>query len=728
MRVFDIQDTSKHAKGFTLYKIVSIVYPKSCPDAVTKITVWKRYNDFKKLHRELKLRHKSMHIEEKFPNLPNSSFFKRFETEIISQRKTSILAFLEYVALHPSLFKSIEFVKFFETSHTPQEALNSNINIIRAQLNLPNDPEVIFANNSDDDFGHSDSDSISTFSVTSTSVLPNDDLSMLENRSNSSLTNSNPLQSSCTSLSSTRLAPDRPELVAPSCNNVYPTPPTTPEVTTSQEAMDPTQYINTATTHIEKGTALELEQKFEEAFDIYKLGISIFLKGVKGDVDKNRRQMVKYQIEKYILRAEKIYHLHLSPEMTQIKNICKNSYDITLYNIKRPIEDLINFKVLKLIGNGMVVLHRKEHNVFYMKVIQKSLQFSDSLYLNIPKDVPYMVKLFQYYDGPNAVFIVTQYISGGTLLDHIKQKTISTNIETLTKYSSVTFEKEIYDSTDRDGEDLSSDSSECSYSDLISDYTNKKNSNSISSISKTEKISNSDTEEGSSITSEYEAKSMDGLPANLSVASNIVNGIEKDHSNDSINRTFQRSFSEKSYTEEFSCINYIPPLYDVVQWAAQLLLAIDKLHKMGVVICDLNPDKLLLDERNNLMLTFVCNFREKGNLFFNKFDNTYYCAPEIFGLGHVTFAADWWSYGAIVFEILTGMSLRSVHPEGIYNYTILKIPKYVSPEGKSLIRQLLIYDPQGRLGCGTNGTEELKSHPFFMAIDWSQLQREAFKM
>lgn len=25
MRVFDIQDTSKHAKGFTLYKIVSIV-------------------------------------------------------------------------------------------------------------------------------------------------------------------------------------------------------------------------------------------------------------------------------------------------------------------------------------------------------------------------------------------------------------------------------------------------------------------------------------------------------------------------------------------------------------------------------------------------------------------------------------------------------------------------------------------------------------------------------
>lgn len=58
----------------------------------------------------------------------------------------------------------------------------------------------------------------------------------------------------------------------------------------------------------------------------------------------------------------------------------------------------------------MVVLHRKEHNVFYMKVIQKCLQISDSKYLNIPKDVPYMVKLFQYYVSPNAIFIVTQYV------------------------------------------------------------------------------------------------------------------------------------------------------------------------------------------------------------------------------------------------------------------------------------------------------------------------------
>lgn len=53
------------------------VYPKACPDAVTKVTVWKRYNDFKKLHRELKSRYKCLEIAEKYPTLLSTSYFKR---------------------------------------------------------------------------------------------------------------------------------------------------------------------------------------------------------------------------------------------------------------------------------------------------------------------------------------------------------------------------------------------------------------------------------------------------------------------------------------------------------------------------------------------------------------------------------------------------------------------------------------------------------------------------
>lgn len=59
------------------------LYPESCPDAVTKVTVWKRYNDFRKLHREIKALHKSFQIKDKLPNLPNTMFFKRLHCVVI---------------------------------------------------------------------------------------------------------------------------------------------------------------------------------------------------------------------------------------------------------------------------------------------------------------------------------------------------------------------------------------------------------------------------------------------------------------------------------------------------------------------------------------------------------------------------------------------------------------------------------------------------------------------
>jgi hypothetical protein len=35
--------------------------------------------------------------------------------------------------------------------------------------------------------------------------------------------------------------------------------------------------------------------------------------------------------------------------------------------------------------------------------------------------------------------------------------------------------------------------------------------------------------------------------------------------------------------------------------------------------------------------------------------------------------------------------------------------------------QLLKHNPQERLGCGVNGVQELKAHPFFSGIDWEMV-------
>lgn len=69
-----------------------------------------------------------------------------------------------------------------QTSHTPRDYLNSNINLIRADLNLPEDPEVCVSltNNSDDDKTPSDSDSIGSCLALSSQVRMTVFLSLLK--------------------------------------------------------------------------------------------------------------------------------------------------------------------------------------------------------------------------------------------------------------------------------------------------------------------------------------------------------------------------------------------------------------------------------------------------------------------------------------------------------------------------------------------------------------------
>ena len=63
---------------------------------------------------------------------------------------------------------------------------------------------------------------------------------------------------------------------------------------------------------------------------------------------------------------------------------------------------------------------------------------------------------------------------------------------------------------------------------------------------------------------------------------------------------------------------------------------------------------------------------------------------ELSGLDEATVSADWWSLGAILFELLTGELLVHCHPGGIHSHIPIVVPGKVSPEAKSLIEQVRI--------------------------------------
>ncbi|CAN1277255.1 Serine/threonine-protein kinase AtPK2/AtPK19 [Linum perenne] len=103
-----------------------------------------------------------------------------------------------------------------------------------------------------------------------------------------------------------------------------------------------------------------------------------------------------------------------------------------------------------------------------------------------------------------------------------------------------------------------------------------------------------------------------------------------------------------------------------------------------------------------------------------------YMAPEIIqGKGHDK-AADWWSVGVLLYEMLTGKPpFIGGNREKIQKKIVtekMKLPTFLSSEAHSLLKGLLQKESSRRLGCGDKGSQEIKNHKWFKPINWKKLE------
>ena len=103
-------------------------------------------------------------------------------------------------------------------------------------------------------------------------------------------------------------------------------------------------------------------------------------------------------------------------------------------------------------------------------------------------------------------------------------------------------------------------------------------------------------------------------------------------------------------------------------------------------------------------------------------------APEVILQKHYDTAVDWWSFGILGFDLLTGSSPFSANNETKIKEKILKsklvLPYFLSADAKDLLTRLLRKEPRKRLGANMpKDMQTIKSHRFFRKIDWKKLEK-----
>ncbi|KFP22407.1 Ribosomal protein S6 kinase-like 1, partial [Egretta garzetta] len=405
---------------------------------------------------------------------------------------------------------------------------------------------------------------------------------------------------------------------------------------------------------------------------------------------KERREAVKRKITQYLRRAEEIFNCHLQ-RAAGGGNPTGTGYSSLRFRpirtLSSAVENLRRCKVVGVIDKVQIVQDPATGGTFILKSLPKSHTETRERQTIIPHGVPFMVKLLCYYVSEDSIFLHLEHVQGCISERAASQQDHRPHAGERLPQTPIPEWKTVRGSQSGAGEPPSQPVSEVPWARPL-----------LTSLGQRQ------LHAGVAPTSSGKPRGADPVVREPSWGASLTCGQLREQLRPGQCRRAWAVNEEQ-----------------VQLWAAEILLALEGLHQQGVLCRDLNPRNLLLDAAGHVRITFFGQWTEVEPQCCSQAREELYSAPEVGGIAEPTEAADCWSFGSLLYELLTGTPLSQNHPSGIQPHTQLHLPEGLSLAAVSLLTELLQYNPKRRLGSGGGGMAKLKSHPFFSTIPWNKL-------
>lgn len=176
----------------------------------------------------------------------------------------------------------------------------------------------------------------------------------------------------------------------------------------------------------------------------------------------------------------------------------------------------------------------------------------------------------------------------------------------------------------------------------------------------------------------------------------------------------------------------------IVQFVAEIALALDYLQNHKIIHRDIKPDNIVLDEEGHAHVTDfnIATRLEDGQLATSMSGTKPYMAPEIYmcscdesGVLGYGYAVDWWSLGVLAWETLAGNRPYAVHAATSHREAleILQEERQPPEHWSSLIQELLDRLLTLAPGARVSTLKELKYITIMSELDFDMVLSKKIK-